>query len=1312
MDLELRSEILVHGKVSNGIDFAFSTRRPALVTTCGKSITVQNVSNDAISARIRSIRNVERIVYVGGAAAFLVFLDDGSIASYLERPTGLELVSDEKTDRGPRSIVHVASSVTGLLAAFTKEDSPSAWCVSLKEDGQIRELFKLRSDIEGDQDNVNTIDGVFARVRGKVGTKPIVALAIHPNRPLMAAAYSNGIVRVWDAYKKEQKSHLDAQLLIGEKITGMALHPTSDNLVLCTSQGRLISFRVQHTMFRRGDDPGLAVSKMRERRRSFLRVCFLGVSPAYIVVLTRTRRLLFRFVNSEGVIVHSARHLHPTRPLPVTLVSDPHQQLIGSRKVQAALDVKDSNVTMKYDSLFGFLAIAFEKCGNVFVYQRRLDRLPYVARSISCGIDSAFSNRSALDKPLLVARDAVFVQSGWLFSYSLGKEVVTRLCKLPNGDFRSIRIARDSAGTAVAALVFMYIDEVSDSLADRADASTFARYVLCTKRNESVEWNVSEPADGRSGCFLNREGDHDQILIISNTGHSGSIFSFSSKKKQGAISRGVCRLKLGTDRCDTVFRSPFCSWMSVIYFDVLKKRIAISANAFRKCSARISPEMRLNIAESEDGYLMDNDAYLKLRSKEIALDVRWQCRTGHREGVRWYGAILTNLGVYFVQDVLAPLSKLDFVTIERTIVNFGLPTMLWLGPSVAILFGNTLYSVSMDGRADLIAGLSQGENASALLAMLPDRVVYAKPSGFHRAQNVAVASKPLSSMSMLIRSALCTPWSEGGGAVVDEISELLQSSDATQGSEELVEALIRNRLAPIAYLVCAYIVPPLKRASFLARIGDIRGALAVTEVEYANLPNAESFHFGTELHRLTQRIMNMAIVSGDFAVSKRCSALLGRRGTFEAFVESEGGYPALKIIMEYAGNTGNQQIANLLRPLLERSAESCIATDSSRFPSAQEIRNARSAVESMDMQNVPLGTKDHVKIAIRDVETTKMDSQTGHSQLDSVGELIILDPQSINGSLDRLQVLSNQPIVELMSGDDNNVSSVHNEFVEEPPTTFEKTPRENVLGSTAVVNNGNLVGGIPRPTNVSYNAPSTNEENTGPPLSVTNENDSSANTVVRMLGRGMAHVDNGKYEDALKMMERGIDALAQSLNGLGQRNVIDNETRGLLGRLVGYRMAMKLWLAMEQIRSSPHANTIGGQVTIAQLATAMGFAYGFHPRHAIGALNLACDANMSIGNYGTAARCLVQIRSLANKGDVTEAVKQTLKAKYAKCQSCGLQDHHSPFSWNLCFESLRLIGDSERGHFCSICPARFSTAVGLCAKDQCTCCRVGIVDVR
>lgn len=1022
MDLELRA--VLSSESEKNVDFAFSSTKSSLAIASPTVVSIHSTATEAISSRVSTVSKIEKVVHVGGASAFLVFQENGSLTSYGECANGIEFLDEEKLDSGPRPVAHVSSSTFGLYAAFSKEDSPSVWCVALQETGRIREVYKLRSDIEGGQSNVGALDGAFAKMRGKVATSaktricPIVAIATHPSKPLVAAAYSNGIVRVWDARKKEQRSHFDAQLLINEKITGMALHPEMNVVVLCTSQGRMISFRVQNTLFKRGDEPTLSTSKTRDSRRSFLRLCFVGSNPAYIMVLTKTRRVLFRMINSEGQIVHSARYLQPSRVLQLTFATDATTVAAAGADVQKALSSSGSSLSIKHDSLFGLTAISFQKGGNIYLYQRRMDRLPYIARPFCHGIDSKFTDGRALAKPINVCKDALFVQSGCLFRYSLGSETVTRLCKLPNGDVRSLKAGLDGTGAAVAALVFMYIDEESESLSERSDTSSFARYVLCTKRGDKVEWNVSEPADGRSGCFLNREGAHDQILIISNTGHAGSIFSFSSDRKR-PTSRGVRRIKISPDRADSVFRSPFCSWMSVVYFDPLKRRLTVSRNAFRNCNDNATPERRMNVAESDDGFLMDSDTALQLRPKEVVLDVRWQPRWAQRKGVRWLGAILTNMNLYIVQDVFSELARIDLSTLEHSTVKFVLPTILWMGPSVAILFGSYFYSIAMDGSADFVAGLSHAENASILLGALPNRLIYAKPSRPHDSTEVSVASRPYSPMSVLVRSALSAPW-EGGEPDIDEISNLLRSKDATQGSEELIEALLRRNLAPIAYLVCVAaqgknIVPPFKRASFLARIGDIRGALDVVESEYARLPDPGAFHAGTELHRLTQRIMNMAIVCGDFSVAKRCSGLLGRRGTFKAFVESEGGFPALKTVIDFAASTGNIQISNALRPLLQKSAASCIASDAARFPSSKEMKNTRRAVESLDVRSVALGTEDLVAVAVRDLTGS---ATAGGGDF---GQPTVLNAVKASRASERLEILANSSVVTLTSADDASV---------------------------------------------------------------------------------------------------------------------------------------------------------------------------------------------------------------------------------------------------------------------------------------------------
>ena len=172
---------------------------------------------------------------------------------------------------------------------------------------------------------------------------------------------------------------------------------------------------------------------------------------------------------------------------------------------------------------------------------------------------------------------------------------------------------------------------------------------------------------------------------------------------------------------------------------------------------------------------------------------------------------------------------------------------------------------------------------------------------------------------------------------------------------------------------------------------------------------------------------------------------------------------------------------------------------------------------------------------------------------------------------------------------------------------------------------------------------------------------------------------------ALEDFDAGIKALVNYVKRLGVSaeqvpNVSEKATRNGLGKPVGYRMAMNLWMAMEKINASEDATKIRGRMTIAQLGIAMAFIYVFHQRHAIGALNLACDANME-GDYSNAARFLLQIRKLAKRDEVSEEVKQILHAEYARCQQFGLRGGNGAFVWTLRWDSLRVIKTGERGCF-------------------------------
>ena len=132
---------------------------------------------------------------------------------------------------------------------------------------------------------------------------------------------------------------------------------------------------------------------------------------------------------------------------------------------------------------------------------------------------------------------------------------------------------------------------------------------------------------------------------------------------------------------------------------------------------------------------------------------------------------------------------------------------------------------------------------------------------------------------------------------------------------------------------------------------------------------------------------------------------------------------------------------------------------------------------------------------------------------------------------------------------------------------------------------------------------------------------------------------------------------------------------------------MKLWMAMEEIKTSEHAATIGGKMTKAQLAAAMAFFHRFHHWHAIGALDLACDVNMEVSNYSkysTVVKCVTQIWQLAKRDEVNERVEQVLLAKYAHCQQFRLRDGNGGFVSPSCWGSLRVGVSLMQSHYTNL----------------------------
>ena len=1063
MDLRLRS-VLVHPRSGIGrTDYAFSTRYPRIICGAQDVLVDFNTTTSSMRASIRTPAKIEKLVYVGAVGCFLVFLENDIVLSYSETPSNLVLSHEKRLGGAGRSITLACGSQYGRIALYSKSESPSVWCILVSDDGSMESPFKLRSDIEGDQDNVNLISGTLAKVRGKVSTKtkskpcPVAAIATHATRSYVTAAYTNGIVRVWDIGKKQQRNHFDAQLLMRERIVDVAMHPNMMILTVCTSLGRVISFQIKNGLYRRGDEPALAVSKVRDRKRNFRVMCFTQGDPSYLLLLTSTQRVVVKMINRSGIICGSTRYQKASRVLT--------GELSGGNEIRTVPELTDENapplketeyMSMIHDGEFGFLACTFDKSQRICLFQPAFDGVCGIPRSITCGIDSGFpsGNGKEWTGAVGVVPETLIVHQGFLFRYSIGTDQVTKLCRLPEGTPHRLEVARDEFGYSIGAIVFYYGDDPI-SPHEYSEATTSPRYVLCTKRDEKEAWNVSEPAEGRSGCFLNSAGNHDRVLIIASSGVTASLFSFAGQKgKDGQPvrqSRGVQRFKLSGRNVQSVFRAPFASWNAILYHDINLGQVAISKNTFHSHYEQDSMDGS-NITHQMQP---DDATALTLQDREIVLDVRWQRLPSRGRRNTYLGAILTDRSIYFVRDVLEMVSKFPFQRISRIIVPYSIPSSSWMGPTFMILFGNAIFSIAIDGNYDLVANISHGEHVSCLAAVLPDRVIYTRHSRIHNPDSISAASRPISPMSGILRGMLALIQADmvDGDGHTQRIREVLNSHDASQSSLNLAEALTRSNLTGIAYLlaVCEQgqrSVPPLARAMFLGKIGDVRGSLSIAESEYSKLSDDMSFHDGTELYRLLQRILNVAFASYDFAVGERCSKLLGRKGTFASFIDCEGGYEAVKSLLDAARNGVGPYPTEVLQPLIEKSSSSCIALDSSSIPSQRKVDKMRRAKATVNTKAIPLGSEDNCQMFIRTQPQIDENNTMTNSQL------VQVEPVALTKIIDRFAIKWVNNVQELSGIETNEMLTFEefNENIEDSETIAESTTMAETEAKTRSFN--------------------------------------------------------------------------------------------------------------------------------------------------------------------------------------------------------------------------------------------------------------------
>lgn len=1349
MQLELRCIASHPYGFNNQVEYALSATQPRLLTAKKDLIVDHNIVTNAVRVTLRTTSPVEKIVSVGGANSFLAFLHDGHIASYVDSPNAIYLADERSFDAG-RSVTMACGSSLGKHAVFVKADSPSIWCVQAESDGEISKPFKLRSHMDGNQGNMSVVDGVFARVRGKIATSaksrlcPITAVAIHDELPAAAAVYENGIVRVWDVARKQLQSCFDSQLLMGEKPVDIALHPFRLIVVVCTNLGRIMAFNAQNGTFRRGEEPQFACSRIREGKRRFRAMCFTKRRPGYLLLLTTSQRIIVKMINSSNMLVASNRFPKPSR---VPSLLDSRQSL---HKPESSIKTRDNSgvrANITCDPTFGLFACSLDNTGGIYVFQPTVAGIPAVQRPVTCGLDTGFSydGRDIFKGPVLVDSDSIVAHKGCLFLYEMGTERLHVCCQLPPGDVRRVEVARDANGSCTAALVF-YDGDTEVEVDSYADPEPPGRYVLCTKRLKE-KWNVSEPTGGDSGCFLGAPAEQDKIFIVSNSGSSASLFSFAAPSSSQGLqqirqSRGVQRFKLAGNRIREVFRTPFAEWNAVLYHDIDENRLAISKNAFD--SRTVS---RDGYQDASMGFSMDDSTAIPLKESEIVLDVRWQKLPSRSE--QYLGAIMTDRRIFFVRHVLSVHTVFDMQTISRKVTPFATPYMSWVGPVILLAQGNSVFSVALNGQADLVANLSHGGHLAALVASLPDRVVYTTTNTDPRKCCLAIAARQYSAVSSTVRGVLSFEVlrNRRSANLAEMVKGILDAHDASQASAELTDALIESNLTPLAFLIAMskegkMSMSPLKRAAFLGQLGEFRGALNILEGEYSRLPSTNSFHAGTELFRMVQRLLNMAFASGDFAVGRRCSALLGRKGTFSAFVDTEGGYAALRSVITAARISRNSYLLDTLHPLVEKSSVSSVATDSSMIVKTKDRQDLQRATRAVDPSAITLGSEDKHVIMIRISPGEDADGKQLPPQEKKLATNVTKD---LN---DRLTVLR-QEIVHDYEINGDQIEAIYNEDEfggKVPRTTDQGLPAIQESGEhgddssgddiTETMNGDNGIGphfreglgheaaqfaGASGDGDLTALTRRKTEETRQAILERRQANEaaisemkSAAGQLValqrnvastgmplasvrapEMFNRAVRKYGNGRFEAAQKELDTAL------------RSVLRGRERGmpvlqqLLNGIVYYQMACRIRIAMEEIASGEHANTIPGRITYAQLANGL-TAQLLSVADRIESLIQAVDANILLGNFGKAAQAMRMVKELG----VPEEKRGSLREKYALCQTRGFVDTMPQPGGNLCFRSLKIITSAGLLR-CSFCPAMFAMDAGVAVSVACPCCGMG-----
>mmetsp|Transcript_208 Transcript_208/g.372 ORF Transcript_208/g.372 Transcript_208/m.372 type:complete len:1218 (-) Transcript_208:2252-5905(-) len=995
------------GNESPSFDLSRISSPPVITMADGRAVLEVDLVDAAISARIPVPREAVFACFVEARNLIVAFLENSSVV-VLHSARGKASwhpLSDPAVVPGGnigRELQLAASSSVKPVVAFCKRGSPSVWLIQL-DDPQKPEFVKLKSEVSGFI--ARTARGLSSRKADQVST--ITSLEVHRRRPWVAAAYENGVVRVWDMDTSTLFAECDVQITRGEQPTSIAFHPVEEVLAFATNAGTMGIFKLRNTASAKGAPLTVPSAKASER----------GLIRSVMFLDSRT----IVAVAEDGSVFMKRIHSETGKLLPNYAIS---------RSLSGILPEGDLVRAAKCEMRTKTLVVSSQNSQEISLFRlkRARDDRSWGGHAC-CGVSTPFSLEPGrvLEGPVTVRNSALFVVDNTLYSYSLEVGQIIELCTLPSGPIHRISASFDIKNEPHAAIIIFDTEEPSDEF--EVDSGSPSRYLIASRTGKGEKWNTSEPQSVLDAIFLGPQTRNDSILLLSSGGKSVSTVSFGE-----STNRGVQREKLTVESSRT-FRAPFNNWYSVAYWLRKPNAVALSNNW-------------LGHATQGNLYNVDDSTRLPLRKGEVVTDLDWQAMPKSGGGPEFLGYALTNQRIIlFADDFRAvsvfPLGPSDFI--QRP---WSLRTALWIGPCICLSDGDSVRTIAMDGGSSLLMRCTGRERDETMIAALPDRLVFVRRSS-HADKRICLTTRTFSRAQVLVQGLLELPSTRSGETYSTKIKSIFERCDMTQISTSLIDVLADKGLSELGI---ALVLSPagelalsrLDAIRLLTELGSLRNALTRAEDEYRRLPMARDFHQGTELYRNFQLLCNQSFLQGEFEICRRCARILGRAGVLSAFKDREGGLAAIHRLCRMASEASNAEILQRLTPLVQLSEKSSIAvlqlTGGQPRSVLVEGSNLKLANETEEVEVYLAGDR-HTELRL---EAIKNDSIATLLESSIVEEVTFLRDPEIFDSTEDLATNKRSPINDSNEGDPTVVEP--DEVAGQLSTDIKTTSSSETLG--------------------------------------------------------------------------------------------------------------------------------------------------------------------------------------------------------------------------------------------------------------------------